>query len=235
MIDWHSHVLPGIDDGSKSVEESLALLLCLRAQGVHTVIATPHYDANIESVHSFLQRRENSYRELSQRIDAESPQILLGAEVLYYPGISRLAELSALTIGESKLLLLEMPLSKWTEYTLRELEEIARRGDVSLVLAHVERYFPYQTDTTWLRLYESGILMQVNASFFTGFFQKRKALRLLREGKIHLIGSDCHDMKRRPPTLDQAIQSISKNLGNQFLHQVNEYGISLLSQNNTTL
>lgn len=235
MIDWHSHVLPCIDDGSKSVEESLLLLNSLRSQGINTVIATPHYNADHDSVLSFLLRREASFQNLSQKIGSEDPKILLGAEVRYYPGISRLEGLPKLTIGESKLLLLEMPQSKWTEYTLRELDELSRRGDLTLVLAHIERCLPYQTDATWLRLYESGILMQVNASFFCDFFQKWKALRLLRDGKIHFIGSDCHNMKCRPPMLDKAYQVISKKLGNQFIRQMNEYGNSLLFQTNKTL
>ena len=235
MIDWHSHVLPGVDDGSKNVEESLRLLSALYAQGVDTVVATPHYDADQESVTSFLQRRGESYRNLLSKIDLNYPKVLLGAEVRYYPGISRLEELSKLTIGESKLLLLEMPQSKWTEYTLRELEGISRRGDLILILAHIERYLPYQTKATWLRLYENGISMQVNASFFQGFFQKAKALRLLRDGKIHFLGSDCHNMKRRPPMLDKAYQYISKKLGNHFIQQMNEYGKSLLFRNKKTL
>lgn len=231
LIDWHSHVLPGIDDGSQTVEESIVLLKALSSQGVHTVVATPHYNADQESVESFLQRRSESLRNLSKGFCSENLKILLGAEVRYYPGISRLEEIGKLKIEGSRLLLLEMPRSKWTEYTLRELEELSGSGDTIPILAHIERYLSFQTDSILHRLYECGILMQVNAPFFTGFFTRKKALRLLGESKIHLVGSDCHNMIGRPPMLDQAFQCIEKRFGTDFICQMNEFGSSMLVQN----
>lgn len=231
MIDWHSHILPNIDDGSRSVEESRKLLEELKNQGVKTVVATPHYQADSQTVNDFLHNRETAFKEISQIVSEVEIEVVLGAEVKYYYGISRMKDLKRLRIGKSKLLLLEMPMTRWTEYTVRELEEIASLAGVTLVLAHIERYLPLQSKKVWQRLYNCGILMQVNATFFKGFISKKKALKYLANKKIHIIGSDCHNITSRPPKLDMAFGEISKKLGRNFIRKFNEFGYSLLEEN----
>ena len=228
MIDWHSHILPGIDDGSGNVDESLELLKMQLEQGADTVIATPHFFANDETVDEFAVRRDESFNSLISAAQGEIPRIICGAEVKYYPGISNLNELSKLCIGESNLLLLEMSMGKWTEYTIRELTEISVSHGVRVVLAHIDRYLKIQSETTWERLYESGILMQANASFFNEIFSKRKALDMLANGGIHMLGSDCHNVRSRPPRLNKAYDLIRKKFSDEFVTQFNEYGYSLL-------
>ena len=228
MIDWHSHILPEMDDGSRDTAESISMINMLSMQGIGTVIATPHFYANDETVDSFLERRKSAFERLTAELPEGSPEILLGAEVRYYQGINRMADLKALRIEGTKLLLLEMPMSSWTEYMVRELIEMSGRSSIKVILAHVERYMALQKQSVWNRLLESGILMQVNASFFTSFASKRKALSLLKEGDVHFIGSDCHDLKSRPPHIGKAFEVIQKKLGENHLKQMNEYGHSLL-------
>lgn len=229
MIDWHSHILPGMDDGSHDAAESILLVNMQKSQGVETVIATPHFYANDETVDSFLDRRKNSYKLLKTALAEDSPEIILGAEVRYYQGISRMDGLKALRIEGSKLLLLEMPMSSWTEYMVRELIEMSGRSNIKIVLAHIERYMTLQTQNTWNRILECGILMQANASFFTLLSSKRKALTLLKEDDIHFIGSDCHNVTSRPPQIGKAFEIIQKKLGEDYICQMNEYGYSLLT------
>ena len=229
MIDWHSHILPGVDDGSRDTEESMALLRMESEQGVDTVIATPHFFANDESANDFIDRRQKSYETLMSALDDGAPRILLGAEVRYYPGIGKLADLKKLCIDGGRLLLLEMPMEKWTDYTVRELTDIANAGRVKLILAHIERYLTMQSTDAWNKLYEAGIMMQVNASYFAGFVSKRKALKSLLDGGIHFIGSDCHNIKYRPPKLGEAYETIRHKFGDEFVNQMNEYGKSLLT------
>ena len=100
MIDWHSHVLPGVDDGSRDLTESLAMLSSLASQGVSFVVATPHFIANNESVDDFLERRNNASALLSEKITDGMPGVILGAEVKYYSGISHMAELEKLLFEE---------------------------------------------------------------------------------------------------------------------------------------
>lgn len=232
MIDWHSHILPGMDDGSRDTAESISLINMQVSQGVGTIIATPHYYANDETVDSFLDRRKKAFELLKTVLPADAPDILLGAEVRYYQGISRMADLEALTIEGSKLLLLEMPMSSWTEYMIRELIEMSGRGSIKIIIAHIDRYLNLQKKGVLERILESGILMQVNASFFISFASKRKALSLLKEGNIHFIGSDCHNTVSRPPRLDSAFRVIEKKFGEDYLNQMNEYGYFLLGSKN---
>ena len=230
MIDWHSHILPGVDDGSRNVEESISILGMLNLQGVKTVIATPHFLANAESLESFLIRRKAAYDELKKHLPEKRPEILLGAEVKYYNGISKMSDLQKLKIENSKLLLLEMPMTGWTEYMVRELIELSGKSSIRIVLAHIERYLSLQKQAVWERIYDSGILMQVNASFFTTLASKRKAISLLRKGKIHFVGSDCHNMTSRSPQIGKAFEIIQKKLGDNYLSQMNEYGYSMLAK-----
>ncbi len=231
MIDWHCHILPGMDDGSRDTDESFALLKMLSEQEIDTAIATPHFYANNESVHDFIERRQKAYKNLMCFVADEMPRILLGAEVRYYSGIGKLPELDRLCIEGSKLLLVEMPMEKWTEYTVRELIEISNARGVKLILAHIERYLPLQSREVWRGLYEAGIMMQVNASFFAEFATRRKALAALGKGEIHMIGSDCHSIKYRPPHLDRAYEIIRKKSGDEFVNHFVEYGYSLLASN----
>lgn len=224
MIDWHSHILPDMDDGSRCVEESIEMLDMLSQQGVSCVVATPHFLANEESVESFLQRRRASYDTLMQAVHKDHPAVLCGAEVKYYFGISKLESLNALAIEGTNILLLEMPMIKWTEYTVKELIELAGTRGLTVVLAHIERYLSLQDRGTFERLRENGLLMQTNASFYTGFFNKQKALRLLGAGIVQFIGSDCHNLTSRAPNLVPAYEFIEKKLGGYFLSQMNEFG-----------
>ncbi len=229
MTDFHSHVLPGIDDGSKNTEESIMMLKLLGEQGIDLVAATPHFYANAESTESFLRKRKRAYDELCVHLTPELPEIILGAEVRYYPGISRMPELSSLTYGESKLLLLEMPMAKWTEMTVRELEELSCSGRVIVLLAHVERYMGFQSEETMDRIRNAGILLQVNASFINRLSTRHKAIKMLRDGKIHFIGSDSHNTTTRAPQMDKALEIVKKRLGEQFPNRMNEMASSLLT------
>lgn len=228
MIDWHSHILPKVDDGSRDLEESKGLLERLAEQGVTTVVATPHFIADNESVSRFIERRNAAFDKLKSSVEIDKLKIITGAEVEYYAGISRLSELHSLCIEKTRLLLLEMPIAPWTEYTVKELVEIATTKNIVLILAHIERALKLQSSKTMQRLMGAGILMQANASFFTDPRTKRKALKLLKKGEIQLIGSDCHSLNQRPPEIGKAYDIIKRKFGEDFIGRLNEYGNSVL-------
>jgi protein-tyrosine phosphatase len=199
------------------------MLKALAAQGVDCVIATPHFYADDEPVDQFLARRDESYSRLMESLGDDAPRIVCGAEVRYYPGISKLEGLTKLKIGSTDFLMIEMPVTKWTEYTVRELVAIASRGKIKLILAHVERYYSLQSESVWRRLYESGAIMQVNANFFRRFATRMRAMRMLKAGGISFIGSDCHNMTSRAPNLGEAYALIEKKLGENFVSRFIEY------------
>lgn len=224
MIDWHSHVLPGMDDGSQSIEESLQMLHALHAQGIFSVVATPHFYADEDTVSGFLQRREAALAALSPHLCESCPRILLGAEVAYYPGIVGLCELSRLTVEGTDLLLLEMPMARFTETVITELLALSSVRGLRVVLAHVERCLPYQSAETLHRLAGGGISMQVNASCLCRIPGRRQVLSLLRAGQVRYIGSDAHNMTSRPPRIGAAYRVIRKKLGEPFLRYLCEQG-----------
>ncbi len=233
MIDFHSHILPAMDDGSKNEQESLSMLTELKNQGVTKVIATPHFYANGESVSAFVSRRQKSFEKLN--LNSDLPRVVLGAEVRYYEGISRLADLTKLCISGTDLLLLEMPSAKWTDFVIKELISLASNGNITLVLAHIERYIFMQPKSVFVDLLNSGVLMQINASFINGFFTRRKALKLLGSGMVHFVGTDCHNTTDRVPEMKSAVGYISKSLGEDFLHHLVNYGNEFFCKDKDTI
>lgn len=226
IIDFHSHVLPGIDDGSKSVEQSIAMLRMEAEQGITHVVATPHFYPRQDSPERFLQRRYESEMRLREEMAKHPglPELTVGAEVYYFPGISESDAVFQLTIGGKRSILLEMALPPWTERMYREVEELALRRDLTVIMAHVDRYIsPFRTHGIPNRLQQMPVLVQANAEFFLRRSTASMALRMLKQGQIHLLGSDCHDLKSRPPELGKAAAVIEKKIGPEALERIRQY------------
>ena len=124
-----------------------------------------------------------------------------------------------------------MPFKHWTELDVSEVLNIAARGDVTLVLAHIERYLPYIDDKLLSRLNDNGVLFQANASFFSGFLKSGRAVKMLKENKIHFVGSDCHNLSNRAPNMNVAYQTIIKKLGVVAAEEFFNYGNELFLEN----
>lgn len=218
MIDFHAHILPKMDDGSKSAEESIAMLKIQAEQGIRCVVATPHFYAEHETPQDFLHRRKHSYQSLQQEIERQGlqeqlPQIRLGAEVRYFEGISRSSAVHDLKIEKTDLLLLEMPFVSWSQRMIQEVKAAQQQLDLTILLAHVERYRRTQGFFFHKKLEEMGALIQSNAEFFLNKQTRKKAMHLFEEGKINLLGSDCHNCTVRPPNLGKAIQLLTEQFG----------------------
>ena len=229
MIDFHTHVLPGIDDGSRNVETSLKMIRTMQEQGTDIICATPHFYASRLSPQTFLERRQASWELLYSKLPENSPQIMLGAEVLYYPGISRMEALPNLCLEGTNILLLEMPMSTWSRYTVTELQELASSGEFTLMIAHIERYYDEQKKNVWDGLSEMGVVMQSNARrFYQSLSSMKRATQMLRNNEIDVIGSDAHNLISRPPNMMYAERAIRKKLGNGFWKSLSGYAYSLL-------
>ena len=210
MTDMHCHILPGMDDGSRSAAESLSMLEASAAQGVERLVATTHFFAGENSPEVFLSRREHAYERLKAVWRPGLPEIALGAEVCWFAGAGQCDGLERLRIAGTRLLLLEMPFTRWTERMLREVWEIQERPGMTVLLAHVERYLGGQPPAVWEALLDWGVLNQCNADFFLRWRTRRKALQMLREGRIHFLGSDSHNMDTRPPRLGKALEILGE-------------------------
>lgn len=203
MIDFHTHILPGIDDGSDSLQTSADMLREEARQGIRAVLLTPHYYAGENSPQRFLEKREHAWEALCPYLDERCPKLYLGAEVQYFEGISSAEEIYRLRIANTNLLLLEMPFCRWSSRMLDEVLALQADGDIQVVLAHIERYLNMQSKETWQLLRDSGVWMQSNLSFFTHWKTRHKAVKMLSRGQIHFLGSDCHNMGSRRPGWDQ--------------------------------
>lgn len=208
IVDFHTHILPGMDDGSADPAESAAMLAEEARQGVDLVVLTPHFYATENSPRQFLARRSAAYQRLMQVIRPEFPQLRLGAEVQYFEGMSRAESLDGLTVEGTPLLLLEMPFSRWPSRTVSEVLELNDRQGMQVVLAHVERYLPMQREEVWRTFAENGVLMQASASAFRSWGKRRKIRSMMRDGMIQFFGSDCHNMDDRPPNLNAAYRYV---------------------------
>ena len=231
IVDFHSHILPRIDDGSASLEESIAMLRMEAEQGIHHVVATPHFYPQHNHPESFLRRRREVEMRLREEMARHSglPEVSVGAEVYFFSGISESDVLQQLTIGSKRCILLEMPQSPWTEAMYRELEQIPARQGLTPIMAHVDRYIgPFRTFGIPERLAELPVLVQANASFFLRRSTARMALRMLKEDRIHFLGSDCHDPESRPPRLGEAVEKIRGSLGDRVLDRIADYQFSAL-------
>lgn len=231
VIDFHSHILPGVDDGSASLEESIAMLRLEAEQGIKQVVATPHFYAQHDTPERFLVRRNDAEVRLREEMSKHSglPQLSIGAEVHFFPGMSDSGALGELTIDKKGCILLEMPAAPWTDSMYREIEEIYVKHHITPVIAHVDRYIsPLRTFRIPERLAELPVVVQANANFFLQRSTTRMALRLLREDKIQLLGSDCHNLSTRAPNLGAAVQLIEKRLGQEAIVRVNHYERAVL-------
>lgn len=227
MIDVHTHILPRMDDGSKSAEESIRMLKMQAEQGVRCVVASPHFYAEQESPQEFLHRRQKAYETLTAEIERQNlkgqlPQIRLGAEVRYFEGISHSDVIQNLKIEGTELLLLEMPFVSWSKRIIQEVQIIRQQPQMTVLLAHVERYRGIQGFFFERKLEEIGALIQSNAEFFLNKKSRKKALHLFEQGKINLLGSDCHNCTVRPPNLGEAMQLLTEKFGNSAVCYLRE-------------
>lgn len=233
IVDFHSHVLPGIDDGSDSVEQSIAMLQMEVEQGIQHVVATPHFYPKHHMPEDFLSRRAESESLLRTEMSKNEsmPHVSVGAEIYFFSGIANSEVLQELTIDKKGCIILEMPPYPWTESMYKEMEDIVIKQGITPVIAHIDRYIrPFRTHGIPERLAELPVLVQANANFFLNASTRRLALRLLREDKIHLLGTDCHNMSTRKPNMGQAIAAIEKRLGVEALERIQAYQQMLLAE-----
>lgn len=214
LVDLHSHVLPGVDDGADSPATSLEMLRLAAADGAGAIVATPHA-ARCEL------RRIRPAVDLLNRLARENGlaiRILPGSEVALSDLAGRPDDLSRFqSMNDTPYLLLELPLAgEWPE----RLEEVIFHLQVAgcwPILAHAERYPAVQRDPAHLdNLIERGVLIQLNADSILGRrgrHARQTAETLLRRGMAHLVASDTHDASHRPPGISQALDHISEMAG----------------------
>lgn len=229
-IDWHAHILPQMDDGSASVEESLDMLKLLADSGVEAVALTPHFYPDRSYPAAFLKDREESYQKLQTIFFEGMPKLLLGAEVAYFDGLRTCDDMRSLVIEQTNCLLIEMPMRAWNERMFENILRLAKRIEITPVLAHIDRYFLRRNDWELIAQYlDEGGLVQGNAEFFVhNRASERRALNLFDDGVVQLLGSDCHNMTKRPPMIGKAFDIVDQKASVSAIAESNRVAETLL-------
>lgn len=207
FTDYHTHILPQIDDGPKDVSVSVNMLLSLKEQGVAKVCLTPHYFHHLESISDFTQRRKTSFDLLCEEIKKQGltdkvPEMVLGAEVSFERDLINEEDIRGLCYENSDLLLLEMPFGTPDDQLFLSIENLALKFKIRPVIAHLDRYVSFFKKEQLFRLFDvPGVIIQFNASS-KGFFRQGSFIKkVIQTGVPVVFGSDCHDMKSRPPKI----------------------------------
>lgn len=213
IYDFHSHILPGMDDGCRSAAEAVQALEMSWQQGVAGVCLTPHFYAD-ESIEEFLQRRSEAMERLRSQMDAHGgpfPELCLGSEVAWYPDISRTEGLSKLCLGNSRYLLLELPFCKWGSQVLQDLQTLCAAGFVP-ILAHIDRYWSMQSRDTLKKVLSLDLYAQVNGAALLDWKRRSRAKNWLTGDLAQFLGSDCHNTVSRVPNLGLAMQRLPEEV-----------------------
>lgn len=219
VIDTHSHVLPGVDDGAKDMEMAKQMISALYRQGVRTLFATPHI--SLCSRDDKVQRVASVYKKVTRFTEANFPdmKILLGFEIYMEPGmIDRIKKEAAITMNGTAYVLCEFPFGGAYSDMYELLQQLVR-ARYKPVIAHVERYSCLRGHWDRIReLREMGVLMQINAESLSGKLLDKRyrcGKALILADVIDFVGSDAHDMKERAPLMDQAQRTIEKLVGKE--------------------
>lgn len=226
MIDIHSHILPGIDDGAADIDASMVLIRELAGNGVTDVFATPHYVDETNYVSNVFANTK-LLKKLQESAEKENIDIKLhlGNEIYICPKILKLlsdGEISAL--NGSKYLLVELPMSGEYPGYMDVFMELQRAG-YKVILAHPERYTAFFKDfDSIVELYDMGVLLQCNLGSFIGHYgkQPRKiAEKLAKNDMIFAVASDIHH-PRGPKFMPAVMKRLSKFYGTFELEDILE-------------
>lgn len=193
--DIHSHLIFGIDDGSRTLKESRKLLSVLRAQGVTHLALTPHYYSYEMPLDVFLEKRQKNFETLQNTEEAQALRLTLGAEVYFNEMLFNNPNLEALCYGKTRYMLVELrpDLSELTQTTLRRLTRLVDEYGITPILAHIDRYgCLFKNRRNLEKLSEIGCLFQVNVEAFCHPLRRLRAAKLFRDGLIHFVGEDLH-------------------------------------------
>jgi protein-tyrosine phosphatase len=215
LIDLHTHILPGIDDGARDMDETLAMLEIAVADGIETIVGTPHYDAVDPTFPAIARDRLEQVRRLARERNLPI-EIAGGFELTLTPELlARKDDAGELGFNGGRYVLVELPVPFWPPYVRDGLLTLRGAG-LRVIIAHSERYQPIVDDIDLgAELAEAGFILQVNADSLTGGLKdaQRAARELLKRGHVSLLASDSHSPRRRAPRMRAAVEEATKLIG----------------------
>lgn len=215
-VDMHTHILPCVDDGSSSLDQSMEMMKQAENSEVTHVWLTPHFSHKCKLTKEELLEEFNRFKELCKD-KFPSITLHLGSEVLYTgSAVDQLVEGKALTMGGSRYVLVEYDFGANFSQIKKGVLDLISAGYIP-ILAHVERYQALLgNDEKIIDLIGMGAYIQVNGNSFNGGIFDKKAkwcMKIFDKGMVHFIGSDAHDDNHRPASLSRALDKLEKKYG----------------------
>lgn len=219
FFDIHCHVLPNLDEGSSTPEESVKMLQLAHEDGIAGIVATPHIMNGVYN--NTKEIIDNAIMELKKLTN--HVQIFVGAEIRINRNLAaRVASNELPLINNKKFLLLELP--AYVIPPVPQLENIVKglvKNQIIPIFAHPERNIPILKDFSIMeRFIRCGALFQVTATSLRDPTLARPALKMIRQGYVHAVASDAHDTRKRPPILSIAHEIISRKIGNEIAERL---------------
>ena len=223
MIDFHNHVLPGVDDGPQKIEESIKMLKTAKNQGITDIVQTVHFQhpkmINKNVDYTFLK---NEIKKLQNKIDDKNINIRihLAAEVFYLPNLTEIIDNPLVTVANRKYMLIEFASNIYPTGYEEEFYKLQNLG-ITPIVAHPERYVFVKKNIkileTWIR---RGYLIQLDAgSILGGFGSKTRdfTFEIVKNGYFHIIGSDAHNSRNRNFCINDAYNFLKVNYSNKLV------------------
>ena len=227
MIDFHSHVIPFIDDGASDLNEAESMLLSAKNQGISTIIATPHFNPYFESVEDFIKKRDLNYQKLLT-VCPEGLTVIPGAEVKLVNNLSKIPNIKDLCIKGTNLILIEPPKAPWPKYIFNEIFNIAGSQKVTPIIAHVERYAKNPGDVKKIsKLLYMDVIIQLSIDSFSSVFKRRILKEILKMDQKIIVSSDAHNSTYRKYNFDAFKKSVIKHFGPELLEMFYDNAIEV--------
>ena len=235
MIDFHSHILPNIDDGSRSIEETFNLIKEAEKAGFESVISTSHYMENYYETD--VPEREVWVKAILENLKTKNinTNLYLGNEIYFTDSIIELLEKrKASTINDTSYVLFELPLNA-EPMNLYDVVYDMLQYKLVPILAHPERYSFVQKEPDLIYdLIEKGVLMQANYGSIIGQYGEKAQMivrRFFENNMIHFLGSDVHRQNTIYPKIPQILDEIADIIGEEKLEELSTKNPKLVLQN----
>ena len=216
MLDIHTHILPEMDDGAKDKEEAAALITLLKNQGVTIAVLTPHYYPFEEKLPDFVERRLKSYESISD----SGFNMIPASETYLSESLFSNDSIDELTIANTRYLLLELPyFERWgADSVYRQISRMISKYNIRPVIAHADRYecITGKKGMAIQKLTDLGCLIQINIDSVIDRETRPLMIKLIKEGWVDFVGSDCHNLLERPPRFDLFNKIMRKKLHTDY-------------------
>ncbi len=218
-IDFHSHVLPGIDDGSKDPQMSAQMLKTLYSQGVRHSVLSSHFYGRRHSPEEYLKLRQEAFERLMTVYEPDCmPKLHLGAEVALSHHMMKW-DLSGMKLDGTNIIMLEMPgiYEDWIDDIMYEFSVTGFK----IMIAHLDRVIDSYPKQKWMKLLDENFIYQINNDSLSSMKIRKAVEKLAGQGADFVLGSDAHNITDRNPNFDEATIRLKKgNLSREFVDSV---------------